>query len=214
MKGLIELKKSGVVYLGKSKFLTLMRENLIIVIFTLIFTFGVLCACLLFNYNHFENESDLLLNFFVQLRCEFNFLRLFVSSFFLSFIFLFLIYLFGTSLLGLAFVPFVLFVRGAISGLLLCGLYSEYSLTGIAVNLLTVIPSTLISVLALIDASGHSLTLSYSLGKMIINEGQAYHKIDIKLILKKFCLHLFIITLGALFEAFMSFLFNRFLVLG
>lgn len=208
------MKKTGVVHLGNSKLISLVRENLIIVIFSLIFVLGVLAGALIISGGFLRNEAENLLSAFIKVHIYSGFFKLFLSNFFISFVFLFLVYLFGTSLLGLAFVPFIVFTKGAISGLLLCGLYSSYGLTGIAMNLLTVLPGTLICTLALISGAGHSLNLSYSLGKMILSEGQSLYKIDIARFLKSFCLLLFVTAIGTLFETFLFSVFQKFFALG
>jgi len=208
------MKKTTVVHLGNFKLFSLIRENLIIVIFTLIFAFGVLSSCWLYSAGHFLKETDFLLESLISVRASSSFFKIFFYSFLLSFIFLFLTYLFGTSLLGLAFIPCVLFFRGAISGLLLCGLYSGYSISGIAFNLLTIIPGTIIAVLALISASNCCLNLSYSLGKMVLNEGKALYKIDIKMFIKSFAVLLFVTIIASLLETLLSLSFQKFFIMG
>ncbi len=205
------MKATGVVHLGNLKILTAIRENLAIVIFTLLFAFGVLLGVLFFADNKMLAESEAILDLFNDIRKNYAFSKSFFTLFIFEFAFLFAIFLFGTSLLGLAFVPFIIFVRGAFSGLLLCGLYSNLGLTGITLNLLTLLPSTIINVLTLISGAGCGLDLSYSLCKLLLNGG-LHNKVNIKFVLKKFGLYVFIITVGTLFEAFSLFAFKKFFV--
>lgn len=208
------MKKTKVVHLGSSKIFSLIRENLIVVIFTLIFVSGVLLGCLIFSGGSFTKEAGILADFFVASKADSSFFRIFFSSFLLSFSFLFLTYLFGTSLLGLAFIPFIIILRGLISGLFLCDLYTSGAINALVVNLLTVIPGTVISVLALISAASKCLNLSYSLGKLSIGDGQTLHKIDIKRYLSGFALLTLVTAISALFEAFMSVAFQNFFNFG
>ncbi len=208
------MKKTKVVHLGSSKLISLIRENLVVVIFTLIFILGVLLGCLVFRGGNLTKEANLLSDFFVTSKVDSSFFRIFFSSFLLSFFFLFLIYLFGTSLLGLAFIPFIILLRGLISGLLLCDLYALGAVNALVINLLTVIPGTVISVLALISGAYKCLNLSYSLGKLSIGDGQALYKIDIKRYLSGFAVLTLVTVVAALFEAFMSVAFQNFFNFG
>lgn len=208
------MKRTTVVHLGNFKLFSLIRENIVIVIFTLIFAFGVLTSCWLFSAGYFQSETDFLLESLINVRSSTSFFKVFIYSFLVSFIFLFFTYLFGTSLLGLAFIPCVLFLRGIVCGLLLCGLYDGYSISGIAFNLLTIVPGTVISVLALISASNYCLNLSYSLGKMVLNDGQMLYKIDIKFFIRSFALLLFVTVIASLLETLLSLAFQKFFVMG
>lgn len=208
------MKKSGVVYLGNSKFITLVRENLIIVIFTLIFTLGVLISTLFLSSKSLENLSAYFLELFLKYRISTGFFGQFSFTFIFSFIFIFCAFIFGTSLLGMAFVPFFIFVRGMFCGLLLCALYTEFGLTGIAVNLLSVLPGTLISLLAYINVSADSINLSYMIGKTVVGNGQNQYKFDISKLFKKYAIALFITALGSVFEVILFNLFQKFFALG
>lgn len=212
--GGIDMKTTKVVHLGSSKIFLMIRENFIIVIFTLFFIFGVLLACVLFDNNCLIKEAGLLTNFFVTSKSDNTFIGIFLSSFLLSFSFLFIVYLFGTSLLGIAFIPVIVSLRGFIIGLLLSDLYSSGTLNALIINLLTIIPGAIVSVLALICASSRCLNLSYSLGKLSIGDGQALHKIDIKRYLSGFSILAFVTIVSALFEAFMSIAFRNFFDFG
>lgn len=208
------MRKTKVVHLGSSKLFSLIRENLVVVIFTLIFALGVLLGALIFRGGNLTKEAGLLADFFVTSKADSPFFKIFFSSFLLSFLFLFLTYLFGTSLLGSAFIPFIILIRGLVSGLLLCDLYTQGAVNALVINLLTVIPGTVISVLALLSAAVKCLNLSYSLGKLSIGDGQALSKIDIKRYLSSFALLTLITVIAALFEAFMSVAFKNFFNFG
>ncbi|MBR2044267.1 MAG: stage II sporulation protein M [Clostridia bacterium] len=208
------MKNTKVVHLGSSKLFSLIRENLIVVIFTLIFSFGILFGCLIFKGERLQLLADSLTDFLILSKSDSSFFRLFLSSFLVSFVFLFSIYLFGTSLLGCAFIPLILFLRGMLSGLLLCDLYTYGAVNALVVNLLTVIPGTVISALALLSAAVKCTNLSYLLGKLSIGDGQALSKIDIKRFICGFALLVFIIAVAAMFEAFMSIAFKNFFNFG
>ncbi len=208
------MKRSGVVYLGNSRFITLVRENLIIVIFTLIFALGTLISTVFIGSESLKNLSESFLDLFLKNRISVGFFSQFLFSFVFSFVFIFSAFIFGTSLLGMAFVPFIIFLRGIFSGLLLSALYTDFGLIGIAVNLLSVLPGTIVCVLALINVSSDSLNLSYQIGKTVIGNGQNIYKFDITRLLKKYSLALIITAIGALFEVILFNLFQNFFALG
>ena len=208
------MKKTKVVHLGSSKFISLIKENFIVVIFTLIFTFGVLLGCLIFRGGSLLSQATMLTDFFIFSKVGSSFFKVFFSAFLLSFLFLFLTYLFGTSLLGMAFIPLIVSLRGFVSGLILCELYSLGAVNALVINLLTVIPGTVISVLALISGACNCLNLSYHLGKLSIGDGQALHKIDIKRYLSRFAVLTLVTVIAALFESFMSIAFQNFFSFG
>lgn len=212
--GGIDMKKTRVVHLGSSKLISLIRENLIVVVFTLIFVIGVLFGCLSYKGGFLLKEAEILSDCLISSKADSSFFMMFFTSFLLSFIFLFSSYLFGTSLLGSAFIPLIVFLRGLISGLFICDLYSMGVINALVINLLTVIPGTVISVIALISASVKCLNLSYSLGKLTIGDGQALHKVDIKRYLISFAVFVFVTAVAALLEAFMSTAFQSFFNLG
>ena len=208
------MKKSGVVYLGNSKFIALVRENLIIVIFTLIFALGTLISTVFIGSESLKNLSEGFLDLFLKNRISAGFFSQFLFSFVFSFVFIFSAFIFGTSLLGMAFVPFIIFSRGIFSGLLLAALYTDFGLIGIAVNLLSVLPGTIVCVLALINVSSDSMNLSYQIGKTVIGNGQNIYKFNITRLLKKYSLALIITAIGSLFEVILFNLFQNFFALG
>lgn len=206
------MKATGVVHLGNIKFFALIRENLSVVIFAIIFAVGVLISVLLYDNNHFIDASNYIVDIFNNMRSGFSFSKAFFTTYIFELTFLFSIFMFGTSLLGLAFIPFIVFIRGAFSGLLLCGLYSSLGLTGVTLNLLTLLPATIINVLTLVSGAGSGLNLSYSLCKTILNGGSLHSGLSIKFVLKKFGLLCLILIIGTLFEVFLLFAFKKFFV--
>ncbi|MBE6729573.1 MAG: hypothetical protein E7568_05005 [Ruminococcaceae bacterium] len=208
------MKSSGVVHLRNFKFISVLRDNIGIVVFTLLFTLGVLIGTLLFSSDFFIDEANSIVEIFSNLRSSGTYLKIFSATFVFSFAFLFAVFLFGTSLLGIAFVPFIVAIRGVFSGLLLSGIYTRYALDGITLNMLTLIPSTIICVLVLIKSATESLNFSYSLGKLAINEERRASSLNIKYVIKRFCLYILITVIGCLFEALLAVVFKKFFVLG
>lgn len=204
------MKKTKVIHLGGSKFITAIRKNLIVVFFALIFTIGFLSACLIYRSGNLLNFSKSLSDIFVSAKLDSSFIKIFSISFLTSFIFLFLVELFGTSLTGCAFVPIVVFVRGLFYGFTLCDLYSVGKLNALIVNIIIILPSAIVSVLALFSASAKSFKLSYFLGKLSIGDGQALTNVDIKRYLLSFVIYIIITLFSALLEAFMSTAFRNF----
>ncbi len=205
------MKNTKVIHLGGSKFITEIRNNAIVVFFALIFAFGFLCACLINRTGNLLNFSKHISNLLISLKLDSSFLRVFSISFLFSFIFLFSIELFGTSLTGCAFVPMIIMLRGALYGFALCDLYSYGTLNALVVNVIILLPSSIICVLCLFSASANSIKLSYFLGKLSIGDGQALTNVDIKRYLLSFVIYIFVTIFSALLEAFMSTAFRNFI---
>lgn len=202
------MKTVGVVHLGSFKIFKSLRENLAIVIFAIIFCLGVLISVFLYSKNYFLSESDYICDAFDSIRSLNHFSKIFFPIFIFEFTFLFAIFIFGSSLLGMAFIPFIIFIRGIFSGLLLVNLYSNHGLTGITLNLLTLLPSTVVFVLTYITGAGYMLNISYSISKLLISS--KHNVINFKSLMIKFGIFVLIITMGALLEAFSILVFKRF----
>lgn len=206
------MKKAKVIRLGGLKFISTVKENSVIVLFTVLFSVGVLFGCLLYKYNVLCTFGSSITKAFIYSHKTDSFCEILFSTFILSFCFLFVTYLLGTSLLGMAFIPCTLFTRGLFSGLMLGELYSNGVMNALITNLFTLIPGMLICVPALICASKQSLDFSYNIGKLISGEGQSRFNIDIKRYLVHFCLITVLTLLGATFESFLSIFFRKFLI--
>lgn len=206
------MKTTGVVHLGNIKLFKTVRDNLSTVLFALVFTLGVLISVILVSKHCLNRESEFILDFFNQFRTSYSFSKVFFIIYIFEFTFIFFIFIFSTSLFGIAFIPAIVFMRGTISGLLLCGLYSTMGLTGISLNLLTLIPSTVINVLSLISAASYGLEFSYTLSKIIINNNHYDKELSFKTMVKRISLPIIIIAFGSLLEVFSMFVFKKFFI--
>ncbi len=107
---------------------------------------------------------------FLDLRSDNGFLHIFADSLLLNLCFLVLIFVLGTSVTGITLAPILVFLRsllfGAVSGII----YSQYSLKGIALNALIIIPPTLVAVIFLILSAKEAMKFSLILIKQTLPE--------------------------------------------
>ncbi len=121
------------------------------------------------------------------------------------------VFLSGTCMVGGVLIPALLFIRGGSMGLIMSYAYSSLGLNGILFNLLIIIPSGIISTLALILAARESMGFSLSLARLARPDiRQPVINKDFRL----FCLRQLFVTVfflvAALFKAIMSVAFMGF----
>ena len=109
---------------------------------------------------------------FLSLRSEGKFFPVFTHSLFLNFCFLLLIFIFGTSVTGVTLAPILVLLRSLLFGALSGIIYAEYSLKGIALNALILIPPTVIAVIFMILSAKEAMKLSLVLIRQTLPESK------------------------------------------
>ncbi len=97
---------------------------------------------------------------YLLLRSEGTFFRIFSNSLLLNFSFSLLIFIFGTSVTGITLAPILVLLRSLLFGALSGIIYADYSLKGIALNALILIPPTVIAVIFIILSAKEAMKLS------------------------------------------------------
>lgn len=208
------MKRTTILNLSKFNFLTTVRENTSLIAFSALFVFSLLSGCLFTKFVKFFNVAERICSYYFSNQISVGFYSVFIFFFLLSLAFIFISFVFGTSIIGIAFVPAVVAVRGFLTGLLLGRIYCVYGFNAIAYNLLIFIPSTTISVLALIAASSFSIKLSYSLGKLLLTNGKNIKIQFSKNVVIFFIVILLISAVSALINALLSAAFLKYFSLG
>lgn len=208
------MKHSSILYLNRFKTITTLKENSSIIAFTVLFTISLFSGCLFFSTEKSKVISDLLFNFCISQKFNHSFIWIFIVTALFEAVFLISLYLFGTSLIGVAFIPSVIVLKGFFIGILLSYLYVNFKLQAIAYNLIIIIPAACISTLALIYGACNTLNLSYTLGKILISEGQSDNKPNLKRIVLQFFALLAITFLSALIQSVMFVAFIKFFEFG
>lgn len=141
--------------------LSFLKENRCILLLTAFFLTGLISGTFIYKNN--ENIFNFVVKFsedFVNTRTGESFIVIFLKSLLFQMIFLSFIFIMGTSVTGITFVPIAIFIRGALVGGLTGNIYSVYALNGIVFNAVIIIPTTVISIIALIIGAEHSLVFS------------------------------------------------------
>lgn len=208
------MKRTTILDLSRFKFLKGIRDNSSLIAFFVLFLLFVFCGCLFFKFNIFRTLGRIVSKYYFGSQISVDFHVCFLFSFAVSFAFLFISYLFGSSVIGVAFIPAVVALRGFLTGIFLSFIYSNYGLTSIAYNLLIFIPSTCISVLAMLTGSCSSISLSYNLGKMLFSQGKAFSKDYLKNFIMLFFALLALSVVSALINALLSSAFLKYFRMG
>lgn len=161
-KGMLSVQKGRVMNLSRlNKVFSFLHINCYIITLTVMCILGI--AFGIFGTKFSDRFLDVFKNYtenFLLLRSEGTFLRIFSNSLFLNFTFSLLIFIFGTSVTGITLAPILVLVRSLIFGALSGIIYANYSLKGIALNALLLIPPTVIAVIFIILSAKEAMKLS------------------------------------------------------
>ena len=168
------MKRTTVLDLSKFRFFKDVRENPSLIAFFILFIFSFFIGCVFYKNGNFERLGKIVFDLYytnqVSKGISFNLF----FSFLIHFSFLFISYLFGTSVIGVAFIPATVVIRAFASALFLCYIYTNFGFQAITYNLLIFIPSSIVSILALLVGSVTSIKLSYNLGMLLFGEQKIY----------------------------------------
>lgn len=154
---------------SKQIILNLIRQNKLVFTLTVFLFFGILFGAISARYSDeqmLENMDFLFASNF-KARLSLPLFNIFVASLSSSFVFLLCLFMMGSSIWGLAFIPTIPFFRGFGVGLTAGYLYSTYGFTGVAFHFLVLLPSVLISSVAIIIEAKESTIFSARLAAKI-----------------------------------------------
>ncbi len=206
------MKKGAIVNLKRLKVLDFITINRISIIMCVIFIIGVAVGSAVFpNSEHLKNFSK---DFFEKYLHYFNgnsyLLKLTFSILRYLFILL-LMYISGTSMFGVAVVPFFVCWHGITIGNLSAFLYNNYALKGIAFNAIILVPTALIFTICVFFAAKESINFSLLLAKLSLPKSSpANIYFDFKKFCGKYIFFSAICILIALIDTLLSGLFLRF----
>lgn len=208
------MKRTTVLNLSKFKFFAELRTNPSLFSFFALFLISLICGCLFYRNGHFEKLSSILFDFFYSNSTHNKFSLNLIFTFVVYFSFLFASYLFGTSVIGIAFIPAIVFVKGIFTSLLLCHIYANFGFQGIVYNLLMFIPGTLISILVLFTGCSECIKLSYNLGSMLFGGSNCFEKNFRKRFVVLFLILTLLLVIASMINVLSSRAFINYFTLG
>lgn len=200
------MRKSAIVNLNSSKFLNSLKQNYLVIIFSLVFVLGITFGTFIVQKNSAmsiaasSNFSE-----YLAARQSVGFFKILLTAFFDLLPFALGIFLCGTSLVGVALIPVALAFKGISLGIFSGYLYSAYLLKGIAFNALMLIPTNIIAAVALIICGRISFNFSLILIKASVPKGKSVNLYNnFQTYCKSFLVSVLFLILSALFDALMS----------
>ncbi len=127
------------------------------------FIFGI------FSLDSFEGYRDFFgktVGSFIEIRNADSFLKIFSDSFFTSISYLILFFIAGSSVLGIVFIPFLVFFGGLYFGGIMSFLYSEYALSGVAFSAVMVLPIAVLLGVSIILSAREAIGFSIRVSKL------------------------------------------------
>ncbi len=182
-----------------------LKNRLLILVFLLFiigFSVGIFSAG---NYEVIDSLNKSTLEAFFEDRQSATFFAVALDSFLSSMLFIVLCFGAGGSVLGLPLVPlavlFNAFLRGGFTALL----YSTYSLKGIAIHAVMILPSYILFVLALLLSACQSVEFSLKLVKTVLPSSLPSNlSLEFKSYCGKYFLFSLLVLVSALVDALLS----------
>lgn len=152
-----------------SSIFNFLKQNKYIIISMILFIIGFIFGIFsLLRFEGFKNFFESKLQNFFILRNKGDILDISLSSFGFYLNILISVFIVGTSVLGVVFLPFILFGYGLYYGALLSLLYSEYSLNGVVLSGIVILPSAVLFAVCLIFATKEAADFSISISSLTL----------------------------------------------
>lgn len=146
---------------------------------------------------------------FILTRNNAKFFDIFIDSFLESFGFIFLLFYFGTSMFGVVFIPFLIVLRGYLYGATAAFLYWEYSINGVALNAILILPAAIFFIIAFLLSSCEAFKFSFTLANQTFSLSE--YK-NLSLYFKNYCykhlLFIILLVISAVTDAVISMNFS------
>ncbi len=206
------MRKGIILDFKKIKFLNFLKFNKIFILLCIIFIVGIFIGAFIFEKNDalveisknvFENS--------IKLHKTNSWFSVLTSSFFKYLIILILYFLTGTSMFGVAIIPFVTAWQGIAFGNLSSYLYSTYTLKGIAFNAIILVPPAIIFTVCSFFAARESVNFSIVLAKLSFPKSRpANIYTDFKKFCGKFLIFISISLLSSITDLILNSFFLKF----
>lgn len=206
------MRKGAIVYLKRFKALDFVYLNRSVFLIGLLFIVGLIIGLVIYPENtKFSGLSELLLEKYIAYHSKYRFFSELLFTAFNYFTVIILLFLSGSSMLGVAVIPFIISVLGIICGNFTAFLYAEHSLKGIAFNAIIFIPPTLIFIICSFFAAKEAVNFSLVIARLTMPKSKpANIFINFKNYSTKFLIFTVLIIFAALVDSLLSMFFLSF----
>ncbi len=200
------MRRTTIVNLNRSKFLSSIQQNKLIIIMTLFYIIGIVAGVLwVGRSNEIATLANVNFQNYLKVRSDSSIFKVFISSLMSYLPFGLISFLCGTSLVGIVLAPLAICYSGFQYGIMAGLLYTNYQLKGIAFNSLMLIPCTLIFVFGLLYAGKSAFTFSLKLAKITMPKGQAANIYnDLQIYCRQFLIIVLVFATASLIDSLMS----------
>lgn len=190
----------------KNQFFEAVRENSILVLFSLLLICGMIFGAFFARNASFGilDKLDFLFYSNFKTRASQPIISIFSASFASSFIFIFVCFLCGLSMWGMFIIPVVLFFRGFGLGLTSGYLYAAYKFMGVLFNLVVILPGAFLCCIAITLSAQEGSRFSRIIASSTTMRKGTISRSKIKTYLLRFGVYLMIAFLAALLDVFFS----------
>lgn len=206
------MNKGIILNFKKFKLFNSLKFNKIFILLCMIFIIGIFIGAFIFEKNTtLVDISKKVFENTIKLHKENSWFSVLTASFFKYFIILLLYFLTGTSMFGVAIVPFLAAWQGIAFGNLTSYLYSTYTLKGIAFNAIILVPPAVIFTVCSFFAAKEAIGFSLILAKLSLPKSRpANIYIDFKKLCGKFLIFICISLFSAITDLILNSLFLKF----
>ncbi len=206
------MKRTTIVNLNKSPITEMFFKNRLLLSLSAIYILGIILGTVFIKKATLIN-GFVATNFssYLDVRLKQNFFNILINSFLKELPLFLIIFFCGTSIVGVVLSPLVIAYIGFEYGAICGYIYSCYSLKGIALNILIIIPCALIALLGYLLASKEAFTFSLKLAKMSLpNTNSANIYGNFQTYCKRFLILALFIATSSLIDGLMSILLIKF----
>lgn len=206
------MRKGIIVNLKRVRIYDFLKLNHIFLIMCVIFIAGIAIGAVLYpDKKNISNLSETLFNSYITYHSNTSFIKKLFYSFFRCLTVLVCQYLSGTSMLGVAVVPFLIFCQGICFGNISAYLYCTYSLSGIAFNAVILVPATIIFVICSFFAAREAIKFSLTIARLTLPKSKPCNLyFEFKDYSLKFLLFSAVSLMSALLDTMLSSFFLKF----
>lgn len=206
------MRKGVIVNLKRFKFLDYVTLNKIFILLCIAFIAGIAIGSVIYPKNEaLANFSKTIFLDYVSLHNGGSFFNKLFIGFAKYIVVLLLYFLSGTSMLGVAIVPFCAVWQGIMFGNISSYLYTEYALKGIAFNAIILVPPSIIFTICSFFAAKESINFSLLMAKLTLPKSKpANIYTDFRKYCGKFIIYFGVSAIAAITDIILNLLFLHF----